>query len=308
MMGRIDWGDRVAQALVLFAALAALANGAFMLTAPFAWYEWLGTVKATGPANGHFLRDIGIAYLVSGALLSYGAANLSLRWGSALAGAAWLTLHGTLHVWEVSKGICSTTIFWEEFPATLGLPLLALIGIAVPLARLRFAPAPLPKAVFVRAMDQFSDGRTAFIHDLAAAGGFAVEKFQHFMPVTMHRYHAPADLLHMARLGATLHEDCGPCAIDAAQGALMDGVPRDLVNAALTRQPPAGDLAQAFAFGQALAANTPEVGDLGDAIEAQYGRAVRTELTLTAATVRSYPAIKRGLGYAQACSAVRLMV
>ena len=308
MMGRIDWGDRLAQAMVVIAALAALANGAFMLIAPFAWYDMVGTVRATGPANGHFLRDIGIAYLVSGALLSYGAANLSLRWGAALAGVAWLTLHGSLHVWEVSKGICSTTIFWQEFPATLGLPLLALIGIAIPLARMRFAPGPLPKAAFVRALDAMSEGRTAFIHDLSDAGGFAVEKFQHFMPVTMHRHHARADLLHMARIGATLVEDCGPCALDAAKGALMDGVPRDCVNAALAAQPPEGVLAQAFAFGEAIASRDPACADLGDAIEARHGRAVRTELALSAASVRTYPALKRGLGYAQACSTVRLVV
>ena len=308
MMGRIDLGDRLAQALAAIAALAALANGTFMLTAPFAWYDMVGTVRATGPANGHFLRDIGIAYLVSGALLSYGAANLALRWGAALAGAAWLMLHGALHVWEVSKGICSATIFWQEAPGTLGLPLLALIGVAIVLFRMRFAPAPLPKAVFVRTLDAMSEGRTAFIHDLSAAGGFAVEKFQHFMPVTMHRHHASAALLHMARLGATLTEDCGPCAIDAAQGALMDGVPRDLVNAALARHAPEGDLAQAFAFGEAIAARDPACAALGDAIEAGHGRAVRTELALAAASVRTYPALKRGLGYAQACSAVRLTV
>ena len=307
-MGRIDLGDRLAQALVGFAAVAALANGTFMLAAPFAWYDMISTVRATGPANGHFLRDIGIAYLVSGALLAYGAANLSLRWGAALAGAAWLLLHGSLHVLEVSKGICSATIFWQEAPGTLGLPLLALFGIAIPLARLQFAPAPLPKAVFVRALDTMSEGRTAFIHDLAAAGGFAVEKFQHFMPVTMHRHHAPAGLLHMARLGATLTEDCGPCALDAAKGALMDGVPRETVNAALAGRPTPGELAQAFEFGEAIAVRDQRCSELGDAIEAQYGRAVRTELALAAATVRSYPAIKRGLGYAQSCSAVRLAV
>ena len=128
------------------------------------------------------------------------------------------------------------------------------------------------------------------------------------MPVTMHRYHARADMLHMARIGATLTEDCGPCAIDAAQGALMDGVPRDVVNAALARQAPEGDLAQAFAFGEAIAARDPACAALGDAIDAAHGRAVRTELALTAATVRAYPALKRGLGYAQACSAVRLVV
>lgn len=308
MMGRIDLGDRLAQALVAMAALAALANGAFMLAAPFAWYDMVGTVKATGPANGHFLRDIGIAYLVSGALLSYGAANLSLRWGAATAGAAWLMLHGALHVWEVSKGICSPTFFWQEAPGTLGMPLLALIGIAIPLARMRIAPGPLPKAVFVRVMDKFSEGRTAFIHDLATAGGFAVEKFQQFMPVTMHRHHARADLLHTARIGATLHEDCGPCALDAAKGALMDGVPRETVNAALAGCLKPGELAQAFEFGEAIAVRDPRCSELGDAIEAQYGRAVRTELALAAATVRSYPAIKRGLGYAQSCSAIRLAV
>ncbi|WP_295630510.1 hypothetical protein [Novosphingobium sp.] len=307
-MGRIDLGDRVARAMVAIAALAALANGAFMLSAPLAWYDAVGTVRATGPANAHFLRDIGIAYLVSGALLSYGAANLALRWGAALAGAAWLTLHGLLHVWEVSKGICSTTIFWQEFPATLGLPLLALIGIAIPLARVRFAPAPLPKAMFVGAFDRMTDGTSPFIHDLAAAGGFAVEKFQHFMPVTMHRHHARADLLHMARIGATLVEDCGPCALLSAKGALADGVTRDAVNAALIGTPPEGAPALAFAFGRAVAANDPEVGVLGDAVESAHGRAVRTELALAAATVRTYPALKRGLGYAQACSTVRLAV
>ena len=110
--------------------------------------------------------------------------------------------------------------------------------------------------------------------------GFAVEKFQHFMPVTMHRYHARADMLHMARIGATLVEDCGPCALLSARGALADGVARDAVNAALAGSPSEGAPALAFAFGRSLAANAPDVAALGDAIEAAHGRAVRTELAL----------------------------
>ncbi|GAC1404066.1 MAG: hypothetical protein NVSMB69_01470 [Novosphingobium sp.] len=35
----------------------------------------------------------------------------------------------------------------------------------------------------------------------------------------MHRHPAPADLLHMARLGATRVKGCGPCSLDAAKGA-----------------------------------------------------------------------------------------
>jgi hypothetical protein len=307
-MGRIDLGDRIAQTLVACAALAAFANGAFMLAAPLAWYDMVGTVRATGPANAHFLRDIGIAYAISGALIAYGAANLHMRWGAAVAGAAWLLLHGMLHVWEVSKGICSTNIFWQEAPATLGLPLLALIGVAIPLARMRFAPAPLPKALFVQAFDRMTDGTSPFIHDLSAAGGFAVEKLQHFMPASIHRHCAPADLLHMARIGSVLFEDCGPCTLLSAKGALRDGVAREMVNAALAGFPPEGAPALAFTFGRAMAVNDPAVVELGDAIEAAHGRATRTELALAAAMVRALPALKRGLGQAQACSAARLTV
>lgn len=308
MPGKLDWMDRAAQALVALAALSALGNGAFMLVAPLAWYDWVGTVRATGPANAHFLRDIGIAYGVSGVLLAYGAANLQLRWGAALAGALWLLLHGLLHVYEVGQGICSPAIFWQEAPGTLGMPLVALAGVAIPLGRMRFAPFPLPAPLFVRAFDRLSEGRSPFIHDLGVAGSRLIEAFQHFMPATLHRSQAPADVFHMARIGATLVEDCGPCALLAAKGALVDGVPRETVNAALASAPPAGDAATAFAFGQAIAMHAPECDALGDAIEAAHGRTVRSELALTAATVRAYPAIKRGLGYARACSAVRLVV
>ena len=45
--------------------------------------------------------------------------------------------------------------------------------------------------------------------------------------------------------------------------------------------------------------------ELGDRIEALYGRKVRTELALGAASGRLFPAIKRGLGFASACTIPR---
>ena len=45
--------------------------------------------------------------------------------------------------------------------------------------------------------------------------------------------------------------------------------------------------------------------ELGEAIEAQHSRPVRTEMTLAAASGRLFPAIKRGLGYASACTIPR---
>lgn len=140
MRGKPDALDRMAQALVALAALFALGNGGFMLAAPFAWYDAIATVRATGPANGHFIRDIGLAYLVSGGLLAYAAANLTMRWGFALAGAAWLMLHGLLHVWEVSVGICAPDIFWRDAPGVLGPPLIALAGVMLMAARSGLPP------------------------------------------------------------------------------------------------------------------------------------------------------------------------
>jgi hypothetical protein len=47
---------------------------------------------------------------------------------------------------------------------------------------------------------------------------------------------------------------------------------------------------------------------LGEAIERSHGRTVRLELALTAATVRVYSGIKRGLGLTKACAITRLTV
>jgi len=307
-MGKPDSADRIAQAMVLLAALFSGGNGIFMLADPFGWYEAIGTVKATGPANAHFLRDIGLAFLMSAGLLAYAACHLALRWAAALAGAGWLGLHGGLHIWEVTTGICAPGIFWQDAPGTLGPPLLALGGVGIHFARQRIAPFPLPRSVFVKALDRLTPNDTAYAHDLAALPGFALEKFQHFMPAAMHRHTAPADLLAMVRIGATRAEDCGPCLLIAARGALQDGVPRALVNAALAGELPQGPCANAYAFGFAVAANSPDAAALGEAIAAQHGTIVRGELALASAMVRSFPALKRGLGRAQSCAALPLKV
>lgn len=307
-MSKPDRIDRLAQALVLIAALFALANGLVMLVTPLGWYDLVGTVKATGPANAHFIRDIGLAFLLSAALLGYGGSNLALRWGAALAGAGWLLAHGLLHIWEVLAGICAASIFWQEAPGTLGPPLLALAGIGLMLARQRIAPFPLPGRLFVRAMDGIAPGETEYVHRVAALPGGALEKLQHFMPASSHRHAAPADLFAMARIGATRAEDCGPCTLIAARWALHDGVPRAVVQAALDGTLPEGDLAEAYAFGRAVALGHPDSSVRGSAIAIRHGTAVRDELALSVAMVRVYPALKRGLGIPQSCSAVPLKI
>lgn len=305
MWSKPDALDRLAQVLVALAALIALGNGLFMLVSPLGWYEWVGTVKATGPANGHLIRDIGLAYLTCAALLGYGARNLPMRWGSALAGAGWMALHGGLHVWEVAKGLCSVGIFWIEAPGTLGPPLIALTGIGLQMARQRVSSGPMPVRLFMPLADKMTWHLAPNLADFAKAPGHLAEKFAQFMPFTLHRHAASAEQIAMARLGGVMAEDCGPCVEIAARGALREGIARETVKAGLDGTLSAGPARQAFNFGQAIALQLPTVDELGEAIEAEYGRAVRTELTVAAATVRVHPAFKRGLGYAKSCAAHR---
>ena len=307
-MGKPDTPDRAVQLLIAIAALFSLANGVFMLWDPYGWYQAVGTVKFTGPPNQHFIRDIGIAFIMSGVMLSYAAWYPSGRWMAAFAGSLFIAAHGALHVWEVLTGICAQDIFWKDAPGVLGPPLMVWFALGILFLRQRVTPAGLPKAVILGAIDRMSPDESAYFHEFAKAPGHVFEKMAHFMPVTMHRHDAPADLFHMARIGATLIEDCGPCALTAAQGALSNGVSRDLVNAALSAAPPEGDLKTAFDFGQSIALHLPDAATLGDAIEAKFGRTVRLELAMTAATVRAYPAMKRGLGLGTPCAMVALKV
>ena len=307
-MGKPDALDRIAQLLVGLVALFALFNGGFMLWDPFGWYQAIGTVKFTGPPNQHFIRDIGLAYLASGAVLAFALPNLPTRWLAAAAGSLWLSAHGLLHIWEMATGVCAPDIFWQDAPGVVGPPALVWAALGMLFAKQRISPAGVPKSVFLGAIEKMTPGESEYIRELAAAPGHALEKFKHFMPATMHRYEAPADLFHMARIAATLVEDCGPCALTAAEGAVRDGVDSVLVNAALAAEPPDGDLKTAFVFGAAIGRQSAEAFVLGDAIEATYGRNVRLELAMTAATVRAYPAMKRGMGLSKACALTPLRV
>ena len=308
-MGKPSTPDYIARALIALTAIFCLANGVFMVAAPLAWYRALPTVPATGPANAHFIVDIGLTYLTSGILLLYGLRFPEGRWMALVAGAIWLAAHGIIHIVEVVTGISTLGRFWQDVPAVIGPPLLVFAALAILFRRHRIDPAGLPKTTFMRAVEKMMPGESRYVQELAAAPGHALEKFMHFMPATSHRWEATPEIFHLAQLGAILVEDCGPCAMIVARGALADGVSRDLVNEGLRGAGNlTGDRLCAFQFGQAVATRAPEAFALGDQIEQTFGRAVRLELAVTASLVRGYPGIKRGLGLTKACSLTHLEV
>ncbi|MGV1684022.1 hypothetical protein [Sphingopyxis sp. NJF-3] len=135
--GKPDALDRLAQLLLLVAAITCIANGAFMLAKPLDWYVFVPTVVTTGPPNAHFIRDIGLAYLGSGLILLYAAANPIRHWRAAVVGGLWLTLHGLLHIYEVAAGICGPATFRADAPAVIGQPALVIAALAILFARKR---------------------------------------------------------------------------------------------------------------------------------------------------------------------------
>ena len=88
-------------ALVL--GLLQLANGLFMLLAAEPWYHAIPTVPGTGPFNGHFVRDIGCAFIAAGAGLIWLSRN-ARAWPAALIGSVFLGLHALTHVWDLFAG------------------------------------------------------------------------------------------------------------------------------------------------------------------------------------------------------------
>jgi uncharacterized protein YjeT (DUF2065 family) len=124
---------KVITALAALLGLAALINGLFMLFAPEPWYWLVPGVPERGPFNQHFLRDIGMIYLLIGAALLYGALYQSalfrkhqmLLW---LVPVAWLVCHAIFHAWEVVVGITGPESLIEDFA---GVTLPAIVGIGL---------------------------------------------------------------------------------------------------------------------------------------------------------------------------------
>ncbi len=103
--------------LAAILGLGAVANGLIMLAVPGDWYVAVPGVTTTGPFNQHFIRDIGLIFVLIGVAYIWGAARPAMRvalWGAAT---FWLAGHALFHLWEVAVGICGTSAIARDFPA-----------------------------------------------------------------------------------------------------------------------------------------------------------------------------------------------
>lgn len=104
-------------ALAAFLGLASAVNGAFMLISPANWYFAVPGVTTTGPFNQHFVRDIGLIFLLVAIAMLAGVARPVARVPLWSAAALWLAGHALFHFWEVAVGICAPSALAQDFPA-----------------------------------------------------------------------------------------------------------------------------------------------------------------------------------------------
>ncbi len=120
--------------LLLVVGLGCVANALWMLAGPMHWYTVLpAAVPDTGPFNAHFVRDIGCAFLATGAALLWAFSSPRFRLPLVGVAAIFFSCHALLHAYDTLRGALGHD-HW-----LLDLPGVYLPGILLPLIALRLA-------------------------------------------------------------------------------------------------------------------------------------------------------------------------
>ena len=117
--------------------LLSFVNGAWMLASPLSWYEDVpAAVPHTGPFNAHFVRDIGVAYLVSALGFGWCALRLGRCRPVHVGLTAFFVGHALIHLFEILAGHLPGSHWLIDAPGVFA-PALLLVILAVPSVRRR---------------------------------------------------------------------------------------------------------------------------------------------------------------------------
>jgi alkylhydroperoxidase family enzyme len=298
---------RIWIARLLAAPLAA--NAAYMIFAAQAWYQSVPGVADTGPFNHHFVGDIGFAYLAAAGALFAGSLKPRSLAALALPAAIFLAGHALLHLIGYGKHAEAGST-WLTEAYGIYLPALLTLWLALPATPKGVVGAALSGRVS-EAMIRYGERKLGvsldYLREIAASAPAAFRLLgrvsrlgQSLSPVDRHA-------AHFAGLGAAMHDDCGTCVQIHINLARQDGVAEDVLRRAVMGE--AGTLpeplAAAFRFGEAVAANDPEMHELRETLEAKLGKRAVIEMAIGIGFARFYPTIKRALGHAKSCAVLR---
>lgn len=120
----------VVRALLVLLGLSHALTGLWMLAAPAHWFASIPGVTQTGPFNMHFVLDVGMAFLASGAFLILAARRTPNAPLWAIAGATWPALHALIHIdgWAMHGIPADPRAAFAEIVGVVGL---AILGVAL---------------------------------------------------------------------------------------------------------------------------------------------------------------------------------
>lgn len=108
-------------------------NGLAMLLLPDTWYQLVPSVPPTGPFNPHFVRDIGLAYLICSWALIWFVLDPLRGAAAAIAAAVLQIAHSFLHVWDLLAGRTTLNFFLQDCVLVI-LPAVLMLWLAWPRA------------------------------------------------------------------------------------------------------------------------------------------------------------------------------
>lgn len=161
---------------------------------------------------------------------------------------------------------------------------------------------------WINRMEKQTGEDLSYARDIAQASPRGFWKLALMKPVVSHQGTAPPTLHHLARLGSLMAEDCGGCLQTQVNEARAAGLSRDLLHRVVGD---GGDSlaaveSAAYQFGRGVALNTGVPQSVRQSILEECGPQGLVDLTIAAASVRIFPALKRGLGYAESCTVVQI--
>ena len=122
--------------LLLVVGLYHALNALAMLLFPREWAAAVVHLDSPTPLHLHFIADIGMAFLASGAAMIWSARRGMAFAPWAIAGAAWPALHSSIHLYGwVMMGLPVTTR--DMLSESIGVILISLAGIALAWLRQR---------------------------------------------------------------------------------------------------------------------------------------------------------------------------
>jgi hypothetical protein len=117
--------------------IATFANGVWMLLLPHSWYtEFPADIPHTGPFNSHFVRDLGVAFIVVGLAFGWSALHLERSRPVHVALTIFLVGHASIHVADITMGHLPPSHWLIDLPGVF-LPALIMIVLTVPALRQR---------------------------------------------------------------------------------------------------------------------------------------------------------------------------